>query len=40
MSLRFFGLLHITIVATDNIHLAVSNHVLFAFEYMKYIYVT
>lgn len=40
MPLRFFGLLHITIVATDNIHLAVPNHILFGFEYMKYIYVT
>lgn len=37
---RFFGLLHIITVATDNLHLAVPNHGLFMLEYMKYIHVT
>ena len=37
---RSFGLLHFITVATDNMDLAVPNHGLSMFEYMKYIHVT
>ena len=40
MPLRSFGLLHFITVATDNMDLAVPNHGLSMFEYMKYIHVT